>query len=63
MGIRNDYRGGIKDTKIELTLTLYKEITREDYDSICEYRFVHGNVSLEILMEQSKECIQKLCVN
>lgn len=26
-------------------------------------RFVHENVSLEILMEQSKECIQKLCVN
>lgn len=44
IGIRNDYRGGIKDNKIELTLTLYKEITREDYDSIGEYRFVHGNV-------------------
>lgn len=40
IGIRNDYRGGIKDNKIELTLTLYKEITREDYDPIREYRSI-----------------------
>lgn len=55
--IRDCYINGIKDTNIELSL--YPEVTDEDLKSIGEYRFVHGNVSLEFLAEQTKREIFK----
>ena len=55
--IRDSFINGVKDSKIELTL--YPEVTKDDYESIGEYHFVYRNVSLEFLTAKSKQDIQK----
>lgn len=55
--IRDSFINGKKDNKIELSL--YPEVTEDDFKSIGDYCFVYDKVPLEYLIEQSKRDIQQ----
>jgi hypothetical protein len=54
-----DKIGEQKFSKVEITFIL-KDLTTEEYEGIGNYRFVHGEVPLEFLTEESKMRLNEL---
>jgi hypothetical protein len=48
--IRDAFKNGVKDTKVELEYYL----SEKEMQSVGDYRFVYGEVSLEFLVEEPK---------